>query len=268
VEAAFFDLDKTVIAKASMVAFARSFLDEGLLSRRTVARSALEHALYQRFGASERRLERIRQAVLQVTAGWSAEEVRRIVSETLEVTVGPILFAEAVELIEHHRRAGRLVFLVSASPEAIVRPLADYLGLDGAIASQPAVGPDGRYTGEMHFYAYGPQKATAVMELAEERGIDLQRSYAYSDSYTDLPLLEVVGLPCAVNPDRLLAKVAAKRGWEVRRFSHPVVVASPSRIRASRWAALGVAAGALGAAAATGIVLLGRRRLRGRPAFA
>jgi HAD superfamily hydrolase (TIGR01490 family) len=267
VEAAFFDLDKTVIAKASMVAFAKSFLDEGLLSRRTVARSVVEHALYQRFGASERRLERIRQAVLQVTEGWSAEEVQRIVSESLEATVGPILFAEAVELIREHRSAGRLVYLVSASPEAIVAPLADYLGLDGAIASLPAVGEDGRYSGEMHFYAYGPHKATAVIELARTHGIDLERSFAYSDSFTDLPLLEAVGRPCAVNPDRLLAKVAAERGWEVRRFSHPMVMQQPYRLRASRMAALGLAAGALGAAAATGVVVLGRRRLRSRIAF-
>jgi phosphoserine phosphatase len=148
--------------------------------------------------------------------------VRQIVRDTLDATVEPIIFAEALDLIEQHQTEGRRVYLVSASPEEIVEPLAEYLGVDGSIASRAVVDADGRYTGEMERYVYGPFKAEAMVALAEREGIDLDRSYAYSDSYTDVPMLEIVGRPVAVNPDRILAKAARDRGWEVRQFVRPV----------------------------------------------
>jgi hypothetical protein len=114
------------------------------------------------------------------------------------------------------------VYLVSASPEEIVLPLADLLGVDGAICSRGEVDEQGRYTGRMAFYAQGEAKATAMRELAERTGIDLGASSAYSDSATDLPMLEAVGHPVVVNPDRDLARVARERGWEVRKFERPV----------------------------------------------
>jgi phosphoserine phosphatase len=148
--------------------------------------------------------------------------VARIVRETLDDVVEPIIYAEALELIEQHQAEGRRTYIVSASPEEIVQPLAEYLGVDGAIASRAVVDLDGRYTGEMAFYAYGPFKAEAIDNLAMFEGIDLAASYAYSDSYTDVPMLEVVGHPVAVNPDRVLARLARERGWEIRQFTRPV----------------------------------------------
>jgi HAD superfamily hydrolase (TIGR01490 family) len=221
-EAAFFDLDKTVIAKASMVAFGRPFYDEGLISRRHVVRALWGQLVFMHLGASEQKLARIRESVLRLTRGWDQARVRAIVRETLEMVVEPIVYAEAAELIEQHRAAGRRVFIVSASPEEIVEPLAEYLGVDDAIASRARVDEAGRYTGEMAFYAYGPYKAEAMRARAEAEGIDLSRSFAYSDSYTDAPMLEVVGHPVAVNPDRVLRKLAEEHGWEVRTFSRPV----------------------------------------------
>jgi len=94
--------------------------------------------------------------------------------------------------------------------------------VDGAIASRAVVDLDGRYTGEMDFYAYGPFKAEAMRDLAVFEGIDLAESYAYSDSYTDVPMLESVGHPVAVNPDRVLARLARERGWEIVQFTRPV----------------------------------------------
>ena len=138
----------------------------------------------------------------------------RIVRETLDEVVEPIIYAEALELIEQHQAAGRKTYIVSASPEEIVQPLAEYLGVDGAIASRAVVDLDGRYTGEMAFYAYGPFKAQAMRDVAVFEGIDLSASYAYTDSYTDVPMLEAVGHPVAVNPDRVLARLARDRGWE------------------------------------------------------
>ena len=157
--------------------------------------------------------------MLKLTCGWDQNEVSRIVRETLDEVVEPIIYAEALELLEQHQASGRKTYLVSASPEEIVQPLAEYLGVDGAIASRAVVDLDGRYTGEMAFYAYGPFKAEAMRDLASFEGIDLSASYAYSDSYTDVPMLEAVGHPVVVNADRVLARLARDRGWESLQFT-------------------------------------------------
>ena len=221
-EAAFFDLDKTVIDRASIAAFGRPFLRGGLINRRLVARAAISQLIYLYFGADEERLARVRESMLAVTKGWDRAQVRQIVRETMLQTIEPIMYAEALELMELHRAAGHRVYLVSASPEEIVLPLADLLGVDGAICSRGEVDEQGCYTGQMAFYAYGESKATAMRELATRTGIDLEASSAYSDSATDLPMLEAVGRPVAVNPDRPLAKIARERGWEVRHFTKPI----------------------------------------------
>ncbi|TMM18745.1 MAG: HAD-IB family hydrolase [Actinobacteria bacterium] len=221
-EAAFFDVDKTVIAKASMAVFGRTLYREGLISRRTVLRGLWAQLVYLHLGAGEEKLARIRESVLTLTRGWDQATVRQIVREAMEELVEPVIYGEALELIETHRAAGRKVYIVSASPEEIVGPLASYLRVDGAISSRAKIDQEGRYTGEMEFYAYGPYKADAIGALAGRENIDLAASYAYSDSYTDLPMLEVVGNPVVVNPDRVLLKLARERQWEVRNFVRPV----------------------------------------------
>jgi phosphoserine phosphatase len=174
------------------------------------------------------------------------------VRETLEETVEPIIYAEALDLIEAHRAAGNKVYLVSASPEEIVQPLAEHLGVDGSIASRAVVDDEGRYAGEMEFYAYGPFKADAIRELAAAEGIDLEASWAYSDSYTDLPMLETVGQPVAVNPDRVLAKVAREREWEVMQFTKPVRLRD--RVSVPSWSMTAAAAGITAAASVGALV--------------
>jgi HAD superfamily hydrolase (TIGR01490 family) len=172
----------------------------------------------------------MRESVLALTKGWDQARVSEIVEDALEAVVEPIIYGEALELMADHRAAGHRIVIVSASPEEIVLPLADYLGADDAIASRARLDAEGRYTGEMEFDAFGPAKVRAMTELAERYGIDLDASYAYSDSATDLPMLEAVGHPVVVNPDRELAKVAAERGWEVYVFSRPVRL-RPARAR-------------------------------------
>jgi HAD superfamily hydrolase (TIGR01490 family) len=222
VEAAFFDLDKTVIAKASMVAFGRPLYREGLISRRVLARAIYGQLIYMHLGADEEKLERMRDSVLALTKGWEQSKVREIVEETLEDVVEPIVYDEALELINEHQTAGRRVFIVSASPEEIVAPLSRYLGVDEYLATRSTIDADGRYTGTTEFYCYGPNKAEAMHKVAEEQDIDLSRSYAYSDSATDLPMLECVGHPVAVNPDRELLRAAEESGWEVKNFTRKV----------------------------------------------
>ena len=263
-QAAFFDLDKTVIARASMVAFGPHLYKHGLVSRTTVLRAPYSQLIYMHLGASEQKLARIRESVLTLIKGWDRDHVRQIIRETLEEVMDPISYAEALEEIEDHRLGGRRVYLVSASPEEIVTPLGAYLGVDGVIATRAMVDEDNRYTGEMAFYAYGPYKAEAMRSLAETEGIDLEGSWAYSDSYTDLPMLEAVGHPVVVNPDRVLGKLARERGWEVRTWERTV------RLRERRTPPGGaptVAAGAvaLGALAGAGVWWWISRREDGGP---
>jgi HAD superfamily hydrolase (TIGR01490 family) len=251
-KAAFFDLDKTVIAKASIGAFGRPLYRGGLINRRLVARAIVSQVIYLHLGASEQKLARVRESMLTLTKGWDREQIREIVGEALEEIVEPIIYAEALDLIEAHRAAGNKVYLVSAAPEDIVMPLARHLGVDGAIASRVVVDEEGRYTGEMEFYAYGPFKAEAMRELAAAEGIDLAQSSAYSVSYTDLPMLEAVGQPVAVNPDRVLAKVAREREWEVMQFTKPVRLRD--RVSVPSWSMTAAAAGVTAAASVGALV--------------
>ncbi len=259
VEAAFFDLDKTVIAKASIMAFARDFQREGLLTRRTMARGLWLQLVYVHVGAGSRKLTRVRQSVLAVTRGWDQAHVRRVVGEKLSSAIDPITFSEAKELIAAHRQSGRMVYLVSAAPVEIVDPVARHLGAHGAVASVARVGSDGRYTGDLERYAYGREKAAQIRDLAGREGLDLAASFAYTDSATDLPMLEAVGHPVAVNPDRALRRIAQIRGWEVLRFERllePALVLEARAsgrgariLRGSAAAALVAAAGGAGAVA-------------------
>jgi HAD superfamily hydrolase (TIGR01490 family) len=217
-EAAFFDLDKTVIAKASMVAFGRPLLDAGFISRRLMARALWSQLVFHYLGAGEERMRKFRESALRITRGWDQARIGALVAENLTDVIEPIVYEEALELIREHRASGRKVFIVSASPAEIVVPLAGYLGVDEAIATRARIDEDGRYTGEVDFYSYGPFKADAMREIAERDGIDLERSYAYSDSITDLPMLEAVGHPVVVNPDRELGRMARRNDWEVRIF--------------------------------------------------
>src|SRR5205085_2833133 len=117
----------------------------------------------------------------------------------------PLVYDEAVQLIEEHHAAGRDVVIVSSSGTDVVEPIGAMLGADRVVATRLEI-VDGKYTGEIGYYAYAQEKANAILDLAEARGYDLAACYAYSDSSTDIPMLEVVGHPYAVNPDRELRK--------------------------------------------------------------
>lgn len=221
--AAFFDLDKTIIARSSSLAFSRPFYASGLINRRTVLRSAYAQFVYLVGGADHDQMERMREYLQSMVAGWPVAQVREVVSETLHELIDPIVYAEAVALIEEHRAAGRDIVIVSSSGVEVVEPIGRMLGADRVVATRMVI-EDGCYTGEIAYYAYGPTKADAMREMAAEHGYDLSACYAYSDSQTDLPMLEAVGHPVAVNPDRELARVASERDWPVLRFNRPVAM--------------------------------------------
>lgn len=248
--AAFFDLDKTVIAKSSTLAFSKPFFNQGLLNRRAVLKSSYAQFLFLMSGADHDQMDRMRSYVTSMCAGWDVEQVKAIVNETLHDIVDPLVFAEAAELIADHRHCGRDVVIVSASGEEIVAPIARALGATHAMATRMVV-EDGKYTGEVAFYCYGEAKAAAVRELALHEGYPLEHCYAYSDSITDLPMLKTVGHPSVVNPDRALRKEAAARDWPVLTFSRPVPlrdrISAPSGAAVATTMALGISALAAGA---------------------
>lgn len=259
-EAAFFDLDKTVIARASMVAFGKPLYRAGLVSRWIVLRALWAQLIYLQFGHDEAQMERSRAAVLRLTKGWDQAKVTAVVRDALDEVIEPIVYEEALSLLREHRAAGRRVYLVSASPIEVVAPLATYLQVDDAIATRARIDEDGRYTGELEFSSHGANKVIAMTELAARHHLDLEGSWAYSDSITDLPMLEAVGHPVAVNPDRALRRVAEERGWEVRDFT----LAVPLRGRSPGPAQAAVGGIAVVGAAALSWWLL--RRWRADPA--
>jgi HAD superfamily hydrolase (TIGR01490 family) len=247
-EAAFFDLDKTIIARSSTLVMGRTFMKDGLLSSSTVLRGLYAQAVYQLVGADHEKMEQMRSAALELTRGWEADRVRRLVRETMEEVIAPLAYQEALDLIASHRRAGRDVWIVSSSGEEIVEPFGDYLGVRDVIATRSGLDDSGRYDGTLEFYAYAGAKATAIRQLAEVRGYDLDRCFAYSDSITDLPMLTAVGHPSVVNPDRELRAAATAMDWETLDFHSPVrlrdrlpEVSPPGQVAA------GVAAAALAA---------------------
>lgn len=255
--AAFFDLDKTVIAKSSALAFGRPFYRDGLINRRDVVKTAYAQLMFRVGGTDEQAMERTRDYLADLCEGWSVEQVRQIVAETLTELIHPYVYAEATALIQGHQDAGRDVVLVSASGEEMVRPIGELLGVTDVIATR-MVARDGRYTGDIEFYAAGPNKVSAVRQLAQQRRYDLSESYAYSDSVTDVPLLETVGHPTAVNPDRGLRKIAAENQWPILEFRHPIPLVR--RLREGH--AVPVTAAAIGftIGVALGILWYGRYR--------
>ncbi len=218
--AAFFDLDKTTIADAALFAFSSTLREAGFLDFKLIGRAVWGRLVFKYLGADHDRMEDMRNNALRLCKGWDKRQMSKLVTDALEEVIEPIVYREALDEMEAHRVAGHKVFMVSASPEEIVIPLSKYLGADGAVATIAETDRAGKYTGGVEFYSYGPYKVDAIEALALEHDLDLAECYAYTDSITDLPMLEAVGHPIVINPDRALAKVATDRGWEVRTFSN------------------------------------------------
>jgi HAD superfamily hydrolase (TIGR01490 family) len=244
--AAFFDLDKTIIASSSALAFSKPLLRQGLISRRAALKSAYAQLVFSLSGADEGRTERMRAEISALCTGWDVMQVRAIVNETLHDIVDPLVYAEAAELIASHKERGHDVIVLSAAGEEVVTPISEMLGATRSVATRMEV-VDGRYSGQVDFYCYGEQKAVAAKQLATDHGYDLAHCYAYSDSSTDVPLLETVGHPHAVNPDRALRRLSTERGWPVLTFDNPISLRSRISAPSATAVALGVGIGAMAA---------------------
>jgi len=215
--AAFFDLDRTLMAGSSAFEFGRASYRAGLVRRRDLASFAFENLRFRLVGSTDERTDQLRDSIAKQIEGAQVRDLQRLAPDVLSGIL-PRLYPQMLEEAWKHQDAGRPVYICTAASQEIASTLARVIGFDGAIGTSSEV-VDGRYTGRStgHF-TYREGKADAMRELAQEKGLDLSQSYGYSDSESDLPMLRAVGHPVAVNPDKELARVAKEEGWQVLTF--------------------------------------------------
>jgi HAD superfamily hydrolase (TIGR01490 family) len=242
--AAFFDLDRTLISGSSVFVFGVAAWRAGLVKRRQMIADAVGAVTFRLSGASDDKSAQVRDRILGAVKGVRQDDLvalnADIVPKLLE-RVRP----ESQRLIDLHRHRGRDTYIVSASPIELVDPLAKALGMTAGIGTKSTV-EDGVYTGELDGpFCYGEGKVEALREVARWEGLDLAQCWAYSDSASDLPMLDAVGHPVAVNPDARLARAAQRNGWPVVSFRQrtKAVVRRTTKTVAT----LGVAAGSFAA---------------------
>ncbi|HXR61133.1 MAG TPA: HAD-IB family hydrolase [Solirubrobacterales bacterium] len=216
--AAFFDLDKTLMAGSSGMQFARIAAKQGIVGKRQLASWGFEHLRYRLRGTTDARTAEVLKVARELITGISATTVDRMGPEVMAAIL-PRVYPQMLEEVYAHQDAGRPTFIVSAAGNGVVEQLAHVLGMDGGIGTRYEVDDEGCFTGSLDGpFVYGEGKVTAMEEFAARHGIDLAESFAYSDSLSDLPMLRAVGNPVAVNPDPPLAGIARAEGWRVMRF--------------------------------------------------
>lgn len=220
--AAYLDLDKTILATSVTLALGSPMRRSGLISTTALARGIIAQLPYLLVGGDQEHMNRLMVHLARMSAGVERSRLQEVVREALATAIAPAVYAEALDIIEAHHRAGHDVVVVSASSAEVVEPVAEMVGADRAIATSMEVDDDGRFTGRITHSLLHGAKVGALEVDALIHGIDLGRSWAYSDSITDQPMLEAVGHPVAVNPDRELRKLAAEKNWLVRDFLRPV----------------------------------------------
>jgi HAD superfamily hydrolase (TIGR01490 family) len=216
--AAFFDLDKTLMAGSSGMQFARVAARQGIVGRRQLASWALEHLRYRLRGTTDERTAEVLRIARELIAGVPERTIDRMGPEVMAAVL-PRVYPQMLDEVYAHQDAGRPTFIVSAAGNGVVELLARVLGMEGGIGTRYEVGQEGEFTGRFEGpFVYGEGKVEAMQTFAAEHGIDLSASYAYSDSLSDLPMLRAVGNPVAVNPDPPLAEIAKQEGWRTMRF--------------------------------------------------
>jgi HAD superfamily hydrolase (TIGR01490 family) len=216
--AAFFDLDRTLMEGSSAFQFGRAAYRHGLMSRRQLLSDGMANLRFRLRGSTDADTHALRDRISHALAGTRVRDLERLGVDVL-AGVLPRLYPQMLEVAWAHQDAGRRVYIVTAAAGELAEMLARVLAFDGGVGSQFSSVRDGVYTGEpTGLFIYRSEKAEAIRQLAGREGIDLAQSYAYSDSESDLPMLEVVGHPVVVNPDGDLLRTARERGWEVLRF--------------------------------------------------
>ena len=219
IEAAFFDVDNTILRGSSSFLFGQAAFKRGFFNRKDFWRMAWEQARFITRGEKLNSLDAIRDKALSLIAGHRAVDLTDLTDIVYNEYISPKLWPETVRIAQDHIKAGREVWLVTATPKEIADVIAHRLGLTGGLGTLVEVGPDGILTGKLVGKTlHGKAKRKAVRALAKERNISLKRSYAYSDSVNDLPMLTAVGNPNCINPDVALRYYAKEAAWPILDF--------------------------------------------------
>jgi HAD superfamily hydrolase (TIGR01490 family) len=252
--AAFFDLDRTLMAGSSGMHFGRAAFRTGMVGRMRLLRWGVDHVRFRLRGSTDERTEELLAEVKELLAGVPERDVARMAPELL-AGILPRIYPQMLDEVRAHQDSGRPTFIVSAAGNELVALLARVLGMEGGIGTRYEVDPSGLLTGALDGpFMYGEGKVEALRRFAAEHDIDLGSSFAYSDSASDLPTLRAVGKPVAVNPDAELARIARKQGWRVMRFE-----------KLGRRLAIAGTTLAAAAIGGSGTWLAARRRPRRRP---
>jgi len=226
-EAAFFDVDNTILRGSSSFLFGKAAYDRKFFSRRDFWNFAWHQFRFIAKGENARMLSSILDRALGLIAGRKVADLEALSDVVYEEYIMPKLWPETVRLAKEHIKAGREVWLVTAAPIEIAQVIGHRLGLTGGLGT--IVGRQaGIFTGQLEGKAlHGKAKAKAIRALAKSRNISLKRSFAYSDSHNDLPMLTLVGHATAVNPDLILRTHANAAGW-------PIFVFKKRELRANK----------------------------------
>ncbi len=244
---AFFDLDKTLIPGSSLFLLARGLYDRDIFRVRDILRFGWGQAMFRLWGEDRAGMAMSRGSTLDFVAGRSQQELIAWGREIAEEKVLPRVYRDIVAVIEGHKSHGDATFLVTAAPIELAQTIADELGMTGAIGTVSEVDAAGNYTGRLAGeLMHGPEKAKAAAQMADRRGLDLAECAAYSDSVNDLPLLESVGYPHAVNPEWELRRMALVKGWpihELRTRRRALLIGVPAGLGGVSLLGAGMAAG-------------------------
>ena len=251
--AAFFDVDNTIMQGASIFHLARGLHRRKFFTTREIAGAAWKQAYFRVVGVEDpEHVADARSSALGFIAGHTVAELQELTEEIFDEAMAHRIWPGTRAQAQLHLDQGQRVWLVTAAPIEIAQVIARRLGLTGAmgtVAEHDAGVYTGRLVGDM---LHGPAKAEAVRALAEREGLDLQACSAYSDSFNDLPMLSMVGDPCAINPDSRLRAHVREAGWRVRDYR-------TGRKAARAGLLVGAAAGAVSGTVAAGVALRSRR---------
>jgi HAD superfamily hydrolase (TIGR01490 family) len=217
--AAFFDVDNTLIRGSSLYFLGRGMYQRGYFTKKDISRFVLANLRFRLTGKENKEeIQRFQDAATDFIGGHNVKDIEAIAQQIYDEFVSPAMWQGTIDIAQAHIANGVEVYLVTAAPEDMATLIAKRLGLTGALGSKAEI-KDGHYTGKMNgALLHGKEKAIAVRELAEARGFVLEDCFAYSDSNNDLPLLQCVGHPSAINPDALLGLRAMAEGWPIHDF--------------------------------------------------
>lgn len=216
--AAFFDVDNTILRGSSSYLFGKSAFERKFFSRKDFWSFAWHQFRFIWRGENNNALAGLKDRALLLIAGHRVKDIEDLVDEVYDQHIRLKLWPETVRLAKDHIADGREVWLVTAAPQELGNVIAKKLGLTGAIGTK-VERKNGIFFGKLVGKPiHGPNKRVAIKQLAKKRNLSLRKSYAYSDSHNDLPMLTAVGHPVAVNPDKILTRYARAADWPIYDF--------------------------------------------------